>query len=162
LKISSISILFLIKFKKKEMMNKSKKIYQKYGWILILLLLIFATVLTEYPFQKGSIGGEIYYIGYALFLLLIAVLIALKLDDFNTKEKFIIGLFGGLISLFISSIFFMPFIEIEFYEGKNWMFWETKNRLVINTIFYGLYVLFSMLFIQFYVAVKNSLHYIKK
>lgn len=115
----------------------TKRFYKRYGWTLILCVLLLWTLLTPSHFQKGGVDSEFYF-AIALFVTFISVFINLLFDKFHWTERIIVSLPFAFISLFITTLIAGPKIVDFFYSDKTWFLWETKHRIFINAIFYGL------------------------
>lgn len=113
------------------------RFYKKYGWILVSTALIAWTILTPSHFQKGGAGNGFHF-KIALFVTAISVLISIRFDNFHWAERILISIPFAFISLFFTAIIIGPVIVKLLYSDKTWFLWETKHRLIINSIFYGL------------------------
>jgi cytochrome c biogenesis protein CcdA len=132
-----------------------KRFYKKFGrWIIILLLLGW-TILTPYPFQKGGLNKTIYYFIIVAFVFFLAGLITLLFDNFNKAERLILTVIFSIVSLLVVTTLIMPFIENLFSGDYTRFFWGTKDRILINIIFYGLTFAFVTTFCSLYSAVKK-------
>jgi fumarate reductase subunit D len=132
-----------------------KKLYKKYGaWIIAMLLLCWIT-LTPYPFQKGGLDETIYYFIIASFVILISGLITLLFEDFNKVERSILTIVLSIGSLLIMSLFIMPHVENLFSGDYAKFFWQTKDRVLINVVFYGMNSLFIIAFCWSYILNKR-------
>ena len=95
------------------------------------------TILTPSHFQKGGVDNDFYFI-IALFVNFISLLISLSFDNFHWIERVVVSFPFAFISLFVTTVIVGPKIVEYFYYDKTWFLWETKHRLFINSIFYGL------------------------
>lgn len=113
-----------------------KKIYNLIPWLVTLLLVLWIT-LTESPFRKGGVG-EVYWKCIAGFVLLISILIAIRYTKAHLIERLIVAGVFAILSLLLMGTYVMPPIINYFYSDKTWFLWETKHRIFINAIYYGL------------------------
>ncbi len=132
-----------------------KIFYKKYGIGIITLLLLCWIIFTPYPFREGGLEKNIYYFGIVVFVFFIAVLVTLLFDNFNGPERIILAIIFSLISLFIVTNFTHLFIENLFPGDYTKFFWEPKDRILINLIFYGLTLTFIILFCSLYNLIKK-------
>ena len=93
--------------------------------------------MTPSHFQKGGVDNDFYFI-IALFVNFISLLISLSFDNFHWIERVVVSFPFAFISLFVTTVIVGPKIVEYFYYDKTWFLWETKHRLFINSIFYGL------------------------
>lgn len=115
-----------------------KKIYNLIPWLVALLLILWITF-TESPFQKGGVG-EHYWKFVMGFVLLISILIAIRYTKAHLIERFIVAGVFAVLSIILMDVYVMPFVIYKLYSYKTWYFYETKHRIFINAIFYGLIV----------------------
>jgi hypothetical protein len=113
-----------------------KKINNLIPWLVALLLVLWIT-LTDSPFQKGGVG-EIYWKCIAGFVLIISTLIAIRYTKAHLIERLIVAGVFAILSLLLMGTYVMPFVIYKLYSDKTWFFWETKHRIFINAIYYGL------------------------
>ncbi|HUP13704.1 MAG TPA: hypothetical protein VM187_15890 [Niastella sp.] len=116
-----------------------KKLSNLIPWLVTLLLVLWI-IFTESPFQKGGVG-EVYLIYIAGFVMLIANLIASRYKRSAIPERLVIAIVFAVASLLLVSLYVMPYIIEYQYANKTWYFWETKHRIYINAVFYGLITL---------------------
>jgi hypothetical protein len=132
IKVYILAYQSLITLKEPDM----KKIYNLIPWLVALLLVLWI-ILTESPFRKGGVG-EIYWKCIAGFVLLISILIAIRYTKAHLVERLIVaGVFAAL-SLLLMGTYVMPPIINSLYYDRTWHLWETKPRIIINAIYYGL------------------------
>jgi len=127
-----------------------KIFYKKYGVGIIVLLFLCWAISTPYPFQKGGLDKTIYYLGIVAFVFFMAGLITLLFDKFNLVERIILTLIFSFVSLFVVTVFITPFIENLFSGDYTKFFWETKDKILINILFYGLTMTFITIGCLFY------------
>jgi hypothetical protein len=132
-----------------------KVFYKKYSIGIIILLFLCWTVLTPYPFQKGGLGKTIYYFGIFAFVLFMAGLITLLFDNFNKVERIMLTLIFSFASLFVVTVFISPIIENLFSGDYTKFFWETKDKIIVNLLFYGLILTLIIIFCAFYNLANN-------
>lgn len=113
-----------------------KKINNLNPWLITALLVLWIT-LTKSPFQKGGVGDG-YLIFIACFVMLISNLIAMRYKRSDILERLVIAIVFAVASLLLISIYVMPPIINSMYSDKTWYFWETKHRIFINFVYYGL------------------------
>ena len=138
-----------------SLISQMKRFYKKFGSWIVLLLLLCWTALTPYPFQKGGLDKTIYYFFVIAFVIFLAGLITSMFDNLNKIERLILAVIFGIASLFIVSVLFMPSIESLFSGDHTKFFWETRDRILINTIFYGLTLTFATTFCLLYSSIKR-------
>ena len=130
-----------------------KKMYNRIPWLIAVLLILWIT-LTESPFQKGGVKeGWLYFI--AGFVMLIANLIAIRYRKADILERLVIAIVFAVLSLLLISMYVMPPIITSMYDDKIWYFWETKHRLFINAVYYGLMTL--DLIVSFWIYFKLNI-----
>ena len=132
-----------------------KFFYKKYGIGVFIILFLCWTVLTPYPFQKGGLDKTIYYFGIVAFVFLMAGLITLLFDNFNKAERIVLTVILSIVSLYVVTIFIAPFIENLFSGDYTKFFWETKDKILINILFYGLTLAFIAVFCSLYALGKK-------
>lgn len=114
-----------------------KKIYNLIPWLVALLLVLWIT-LTESVFQKGGI----YYNNYRMlimgFILLISILLAIRYTKAHLIERLVVAVVFAVLSWLLIGAYVMPPIIHSLYSDKTWFFRETKHRIFINAIYYGL------------------------
>ena len=130
-----------------------KKIYNLNPWLITALLVLWIT-LTKSPFQKGGVG-EAYLIYIAGFVMLIANLIAMRYKRSDLLERLVIAIVFAVLSLLLISMYVMPPIIERLYSDKIWYFRETKHRIFINFVYYGLIV--ADLIISFWVYFRFNI-----
>lgn len=111
------------------------KLFKKYVWTVLLTALLFWILLTPSHFQKGGVDNYLYI---ALFVATVSILITLRFDKYHWIERFLVSFPFAFISLFLTSFIIVPIIVEIFYGDKTWILWQTKHRLFINFVFYGL------------------------
>jgi hypothetical protein len=131
-----------------------RQVYKKYGGIFILVGLILWTTMTPSHFQKGGVDTEFYF-AIAFFVTIISVLITLLFDKFNLPERILVSIPFAFISLFVTTFFFGPTIVEFFYSDKTWYIWETKYRIFINAVYYGLNVIILTLLANIYFKLRR-------
>jgi hypothetical protein len=133
-----------------------QQVYKKYGWTLVLAILLLWTLLTPSHFQKGGVDIEFYF-AIALFVATISILINLLFDNVHWVERILISLLFAFISLFLTTLILGPNIVAFFYSDKTWFLWETKHRIIINAVYYGLNAAILRLFSIVYFKVRGQL-----
>jgi hypothetical protein len=113
-----------------------KKIYNLIPWLVALLLVLWITF-TESVFQKGGLGYN-YRMFIMGFILLISILIAFRYTKVPLIERLVVAVVFAALSWLLMGTYVMPLIINYFYSDKTWFFWETKHRIFINAIYYGL------------------------
>lgn len=113
-----------------------KKIYNLIPWLVALLLVLWIT-LTESVFRKGGLGYN-YRMLIMGFILLISILIAIRYTKANLIERLIVAVVFAVLSWILIGTYVMPPIIYSLYYDRTWHLWETKPRIIINTIYYGL------------------------
>ena len=131
-------------------MTKYKKLVP---WVIVTLFVLWI-ISTESPYQKGG-TGPIFSLCVPGFVFLIAILIGMRYDNFKIIERLAVGTLCSVVVLLLISVLVTPNIIAFFYDDKTWYFWETKHRLIINTIYYGLNGLLLWLFINSYFSVRT-------
>jgi len=111
--------------------------FKKYGWTILLTVLLFWIVLTPSHFQKGGVDNDFYFY-IALFVGTVSILITLRFDNYHWIERILVSFPFVFVSLFLTTLIIGPIIVEIFYGDKIWFLWETKHRLFINFVFYGL------------------------
>jgi hypothetical protein len=130
--------------------------YKKYVWGLIMIMLLLWIVLIPSPFQKGGIAYELNFI-IPLFVGVISLLINLLIRNSGLLESVFIAFLFAFISLFITSFIIVPPIVEFFYGDRTWSLWEIKNRIFINTIYYGLNTIILILLTSIYLKIRKKL-----
>ena len=124
-------------------------------WLIVTMLVIWI-IFTKSPYQKGGIS-PLFSLIIPCFVMLLSILIALLYDAFHLLERLIVSLVIGLTVLFIVSFIITPHIVDLFYSDKTWFLWETKHRLFINAIYYGLNVSFLTVLIHLYFKLRGQI-----
>jgi len=70
--------------------------------------------------------------------MLISILIAIRYTKAHLLERFIVAGVFAVLSLLLMGTYVMPPIIHSLYKDRTWYFWETKHRIFINAIYYGL------------------------
>lgn len=135
-----------------------KKIYKLSPWLVTILLMLWIT-LTQSPFRNGGIS-ETYTYCITGFVILIAMLIAIRYTKTNLIERIVVAIAFGVLSILLMSMYVMPPIIASLYANDTWYFWDTKHRILINAIYYGLIV--ADLVISFWLYFKFNLSTRKK
>jgi hypothetical protein len=130
-------------------------IYKKYDWILIIASLIIWIIATPSHFQKGGVDSDFYFV-IALFVCFISILITLLFDKFKIAERILISIPLASISLFLTTILVVPVFVDMIYSDKTWFFWETKHRLFINVLYYGLNAIILTVLATIYFQIRRS------
>lgn len=133
-------------------MTKSKKIVT----CLIVAMLAIWIIFTESPYQKGG-TSPLFSLIIPCFVMLISILIGLLYGAFHLLERLIVSLVIGLTVLFIVSYIITPYIVDYFYNDKTWFFWETKHRLFINAVYYGLNASLLTVLIHLYFKLRRQI-----
>jgi len=128
---------------------------------LILIMLILWIAFTESPYQKGG-TGPLFSLMVPAFVIIISVLMSLLYDTFHFLERAIVSIVIGLATLFVVSFILTPCIVNYFYSDKTWFLWETKHRLFINTVYYGLNAGFITILTHLYFNQRRQLGSKKK
>ncbi|MEZ4804382.1 MAG: hypothetical protein R2852_02560 [Bacteroidia bacterium] len=110
---------------------------KKHRWIYIMTALLVCIIFLPSHFQKGGVDNDFNLI-IALFIITISILIFLRFENFPWLERVLISLPFAFFSLFITTLILGPMFVELFYNDKTWFLWETKHRLFINAIYYGL------------------------
>ena len=129
--------------------------YKKVVLVIILIAWILWSVLTPTHFEKGGVDTE-YYIAIAFFVLILSVLIGL-LFQLNRPESIVLSLLFAFISLFLTTLIIGPAFVDYYYNGKSWFFQETKHRIFMNLVYYGLNIAILVALSFIYVKVKDQL-----
>lgn len=132
-------------------MRKYKRIAP---WIIFAALLTWI-VFAESPYQKGG-SGRTLVLAIGFFIMLIAILIAISYDTFNLSERLIVAIILAIIIGYIVSVIIIPIIIDHFYSDKTWFLWETKHRLFINTVYYGLNAILQICLIHLYFKLRQQ------
>ncbi len=144
----------VLEFKSDRIMTK--QFYRKYGQVLNLTLLILWTILTPSHFQKGGVVQE-FYIAIAVFVTAVSFIITLPVDNLHWQERISISILFAFVSLFITTLIIGPKIVDIIYSDKTWNLWETKHRIFMNSVFYGLNtIILSMLYFIYFKAKAQS------
>lgn len=139
----------------------TRQVYKRYGWTLVLAILLLWTFLTPSHFQKGGVNTEFYF-AIALFVAAVSILITLLFDNVHWAERSLISLPFAFISLFLTTLIFGPKIVEFFYSDKTWFLWETKHRIFINALYYGLNAAILTLLSFIYFTVRAQVKSRKK
>jgi hypothetical protein len=139
----------------------TRQVYKKYEWTLILAMLLFWTLLTPSHFQKGAVDTEFYF-AIALFVAAVSVLINLLFDNFHWVERVLVSLPFAFVSLFVTTLILGPKIVEFFYSDKTWFLWETKHKIFINSVYYGLNAAILTLMTFIYFKVRERMKVRKK
>ena len=131
------------------------KFYKKWGWVLITTVLLLWIILTPSHFQKGGVDRD-FYVVIALFVTAISVLLNWLFAKMHWLERIIVPLVFAFLSLFLTSLIIVPFLIDVLYNDKSWFFWETRHRILINTIYYGLNVVVLLILSSFYFKVRGG------
>jgi len=114
---------------------------RKYLRFLIVILFLLLVVIMPYPFQKSGLGSNLNYGLLFLFIGLLSFFVSLLFKNIGRIESVFLALIVGAVS-FLVSTFIIPHFENLFHGDYTRFFWETKNRILINFIFYSIYLLF--------------------
>jgi hypothetical protein len=133
-------------------MTKFKKIFL---WLIVTMIAMWI-IFTESPYQKGGIS-PLFTLIIPCFVMLLSTLIALFYNTFHLLERLIVSLVIGLTVLFIVSFIITPYFIDHFYNDKTWFLWETKHRLFINAVYYGLNVSFLTVLIHLYFKFRRQI-----
>ena len=133
-----------------------KQFYKSYGWTIITGLLLVWMIFTPSHFQKGGVAEKFYFL-IAFFVTLISILICLLFDKFLLLERLLISILFSFVSLLIMSFMIGPLIVDFFYNDKTWFLWETKHRLFINLLYYGLNTAILLLLANVYFKIRRLL-----
>jgi O-antigen ligase len=123
-------------------------------WLIIVVLLVWI-VMTPSPYQKGGVD-PLFSLIVPGFVIFISILIGLLFDNFKLFERLIISVIFGIISLFIISFYITPYSIELLYRDKTWFFWETKHRLFINAIYYGLNTILLIALLNLYFKLRQQ------
>jgi hypothetical protein len=137
------------------------QVYKEYGWTFILSVLLLWSLLTPSHFQKGGVDTEFYF-AIAFFVTVISFLIALLFDKFRLIEKVLVSIPFAFTSLFVTTLLLVPKIVEYFYSDKTWFLSETKHRIFINTVYYGLNAIILTLLTNVYFKVRRLFNERKK
>lgn len=113
------------------------QLYKKYKWTIVTGLLLTWIILTPSHFQKGGVN-EIFYFAIALFVTFISALICLTFDNYSLIGRLLISIPFAFVSLSLMTFILGPIIVDFFYSDKTWSLWETKHRIFVNSVYYGL------------------------
>jgi hypothetical protein len=105
-------------------------------WLIAVLLMLWIT-LTESPFRKGGVG-QYFWVYIVVFVTIIATLIALRYTKSSILERLVIAIVFAVASLLLINTYVMELIIASMYHYRTWYFWQTKHRIIINTVYYGL------------------------
>lgn len=130
-----------------------KKMYNLIPWLVTLLLVLWI-LFTKSPFQEKEVS-DAYLIYIVVFVMLIANLIAIRYRKSDILERLVIAIVFAVLSLLLISLYVMPPILTSMYGANFWDFEETKDRIIVNTIYYGLIAL--DLIVSFWVYFKFNL-----
>jgi len=111
--------------------------YKKYKWTIVTALLLTWIILTPSHFQKGGVN-ETVYLAIALFVTFISALICLTFDNHSLIGRLLISIPFAFVSLSFVTFMLGPIIVDLFYSDKTWSLWETKHRIFVNSVYYGL------------------------
>lgn len=115
-----------------------KKINSLSPWLVVILLILWIT-LTKSPFQKGGVG-QYFWVYVMVFVTIIAILITLRYTKSSIPERLVIAIVFAVMSLILINTYVMKPIIAYVYHYRTWYFWETKHRIFINFVYYGLIV----------------------
>jgi hypothetical protein len=139
----------------------TQRIYKTFGGTLILAMLLLWTILTPSHFQKVGVRTEFYF-AIALFVAAVSALIALLFDNVHWVERILVSMPFAFISLFVTTLIVCPKIVEFFYSDKTWFLRETKHRIFINAIYYGLNAATLALLFFLYFKVRGQMKNRKK
>ncbi len=114
--------------------------------LIILLLIIVWSVISESPFQKGGVRANMHYIIYFINVVLSFVYI---LPFLKNKISYKIGVIISFIFSFIGLLIGLLSTEyiLEIIYGSDYDI--NSNKIIANLIFYFSSNLFSMIFSSF-------------
>jgi len=113
-----------------------KQVFKRFEFYLTLILLVIWICITPSHFQKGGVEPAFYF-GVAVFIALISFLITLLFDKFKIFERTVAAIIFAVVSLFLSTLIITPTVIDLFYQDKTWFLYETKHRLIVNSVYYS-------------------------
>jgi hypothetical protein len=128
----------------------------KYDYILFTLLITGWIIWTPYPFQKGGVADSMFFC-IAGFVLFQSWLVTFLYPSFIKTERWRLGIVFGFLSLVITSFMLMPKIELLWGGDYERFFWEARDRIIINAIFYGLNILLVYVLCRMYLSLRGRL-----
>lgn len=109
--------------------------------------------ITDSPYQKGG-TGRTFSLFVPLFIFLIGMLVSLRHNFFGLVERVLVALFSSFLIGVTVAVLVMPRLVALLYDDKIWYLWQTKHRILINLLCYGLILLFLWLLIDFYFRIR--------
>jgi hypothetical protein len=117
-----------------------KNRYRKYGYLVILFLIIAWILFSPYPFRKSGLDENMYYFIFA-YVFFISFLIILLLKNLRIVEKIALSvLVSAFAFMFTTNPIMIAIEDIEwlFPGDLSKFFWRTRDRILGNFIFYSL------------------------
>ena len=126
------------------------------------LILIFAIVISmicwilwsDYPFQKGGVETYFYY-EIILLNLVMTMFLSLILNSNNIIERMVTCIIACGIGLIVSTNITISLVE-TFYNGKTWFLWESKHRIIGNSLYYGIMIGTDILSLLIYSTIRKN------
>lgn len=129
---------------------------ETWRWTFVVILLLVWIICTPSHFQKGGVSDN-YLVIVAFFVCLISLIVNIRLRMALRLESVLFSFPFAILSMLITVLFIGPFVIDVVYEGRTWMFVETRHRLCINTIFYGLNAAILILLSKGYFSLRARL-----
>ena len=110
------------------------KAYSRVGLFSSLVILCLWILFSESPFQKGGVSFDYYfYILLILFSIAFSVSLFYRLTFF---ERTIISTLIAGLAFIALDILFGSWVILFLYDGKTWFLWQSKERVLLNALFY--------------------------
>ena len=129
--------------------------FKKFAPWIILIMLILWIAFTESPYQKGG-TSPLFSFMVPAFVMFISIAVSLLYTSFHFLERLLVSLVFSVVTLFVVSLMITPYIVDYFYSDKTWFLWDTKHRLFINAIYYGLNVGLMTILIHLYFRLRGQ------
>ena len=130
------------------------KEYKIYGPYIIAFLFLSVCAFMPSVYQKGGVDFNYFY-----FIAVMAFVFSLLVTFLRTIKfpaGFMLSAFNTVIALYVTA--FSMFKVVDFIYGENtFQLWETKHRLFVNAIFYGMIILLQMLMVSIYKRIRRKM-----
>jgi hypothetical protein len=107
------------------------KDYKIYGPVIILVFFFAASFFLPSVYQKGGV-------------------------DIKFPGGFILSALFAVISLFLTTVLIVLYLVDKIYDDKTWFLWETKHRLFVNSLYYGINIILLIIMAYTYKKVRRQ------
>jgi uncharacterized membrane protein YhaH (DUF805 family) len=130
------------------------KDYKIYGPVIILVFFFAASFFLPSVYQKGGVDTDFYYI-ISMMVFVFSLMIT-YLRDIKFPGGFILSALFAVISLFLTTVLIVLYLVDKIYDDKTWFLWETKHRLFVNSLYYGINIILLIIMAYTYKKVRRQ------